>query len=138
VSRPAIERFLDRVEREGDCLVWTGVRNQWGYGRFYVTGYRLVAAHRWAYEYFVGPVPLGLHIDHLCRNRACVNVMHLEAVTQRENTLRGNGHAAIAVRTETCKRGHVGQFFVRPSGRRRCRTCYVEEYQSRPSRAVSA
>jgi len=111
---------------DNDCWEWTGSLNPHGYGAFNVNdGHR--QAHRVAYEIIVGPIPDGLQIDHLCRNPPCVNPAHLEAVTQRENILRGVGFAAKAARATHCPSGHPyneANTYVSPStGWRRCRTC---------------
>lgn len=117
------DRLLARVEvdREG-CWLWlgyVGIRN--GYGSFGAGK----LAHRVAYEAFVGAIPPGLQIDHLCKVRRCVNPDHLEAVTQRENLLRGDTVTARnAARTE-CPRGHpyTPENTYRSNGKRRCRIC---------------
>jgi hypothetical protein len=70
------------------CWEWIGTCQSNGYGAFAVAG-KTLRAHRWAYEHFVGPIPVGLTIDHLCRNRTCVNPEHMEPVTSAENTRRG-------------------------------------------------
>lgn len=72
----------------GYCWLWVGEINRNGYGRVWVQGQRLMA-HKVAYELMIGPVDKGLVLDHLCRNRNCCNPYHLEPVTVRENTLRG-------------------------------------------------
>lgn len=81
------ERFWSKVQPTGFCWEWIGGLDV-GYGFFALTHDIKVGAHRWAYEHLVGPIPEGLHIDHLCRNRQCVNPDHLEPVTLEENTRR--------------------------------------------------
>jgi hypothetical protein len=75
-----LERFMEKVDRSGDCWLWTAGLNAKGYGAFYQQG-TMRRAHRVAFEHFVGPVPEGLELDHSCRNRACVNPAHLRVVT---------------------------------------------------------
>lgn len=95
----AEQRFLAKVNKHGAiaayaphlgrCWIWTGYTSRLGYGIFGPGGRSVtMPAHRWSYEHFVGPVPDGLELDHLCRVRRCVNPLHLEAVTHRENCLR--------------------------------------------------
>jgi hypothetical protein len=79
--------------------------SEWGYGRIKHEG-RQVMVHRLAYEAFVGPIPEGLVIDHLCRNRGCINPDHLEAVTESENIRRGTSPTAANARKTHCKHGH--------------------------------
>lgn len=87
------ERFWSKVDRRGaeDCWEWLASRQPNGYGQFSPGGRAggMTTAHRVAYELTFGPIPEGLSIDHLCRNRGCVNPAHLEAVSQRENVQRG-------------------------------------------------
>lgn len=122
----AIERFWEKVDKTADCWVWLGARSKSRsaeYGSF-----RGIRAHRIAYELVVGPIPEGLVIDHLCRNTLCVRPEHLEAVTQRENVLRGDAPPAHNATKTHCSKGHPydeANTFYRPSsGRaRRCRAC---------------
>lgn len=87
-------RFWSKVVKEGShgCWRWQGRLNHAGYGRFTVGGRRdarWVMAHRFAYELLIGPIPEGLELDHLCRQRDCVNPGHMEPVTREENSRRG-------------------------------------------------
>lgn len=107
------------------CWVWSGAKDRWGYGQF-GSNRRVVLAHRWSYEYFVGPIEKGLTLDHLCRNRGCVNPAHLQVVTMRENILRGECPPANHARKTHCKYGHPlsgKNLAVWSNGVRVCRTC---------------
>jgi len=102
------ERFWAKVEKRPDgCWEWTGgTTGSTGYGQFWVK-HRHQLAHRFSYTVIHGlEIPPGLTIDHLCRNRLCVNPAHLEPVTNRVNVLRGNGPAARNAKKTHCKRGH--------------------------------
>jgi hypothetical protein len=81
------ERFRDLTEiAEGDCHLWLGTRPG-GYGLFWLSGVKLVIAHRFAYELSFGPIPPGMQIDHVCRVRRCVNPDHLQTVSGEQNRL---------------------------------------------------
>lgn len=86
-SRKGPAEFWAKVRKTGWCWLWLGSRYH-RYGYFQAAGQRM-AAHRYAYELVVGPVPSGLELDHLCGNRYCVNPAHLEAVTHQVNVARG-------------------------------------------------
>lgn len=118
-------RFWRRVTIGDGCWEWSGNMYHDGYGMFNVDE-RKVRAHRFSYEIMVGPIPGGLQIDHLCRNRACVRFDHLEPVTQRENIRRGNSLSGMRARATHCIRGHAfdeENTYWAPNGSRRCRTC---------------
>lgn len=105
---PIEDRFFRKVDAVGICWVWTGYCNKDGYGRFNrgAQGMGVASAHRWAYEYLVGAIPAGMTLDHLCRNRKCVNPDHLEIVTRGANVLRGHSSPAANARKTRCKHGH--------------------------------
>jgi hypothetical protein len=102
---PVEVRFWQKVDTSGDCWEWIAGRNQYGYGTFRAN-YKHWLAHRWAYTHLVAPIPDGLQVDHLCRNRGCVNPAHMELVTSGENTRRGISPSARNARKTHCIRGH--------------------------------
>jgi hypothetical protein len=126
------ERFWRYVDKsQGDCWVWTGALSR-GYGRFVVKQRPTVsvASHRYAYELTVGPIPEGLTIDHLCRNKSCVKPRHLEPVTMRINVLRNEGPSAKNAKKTQCDHGHPFSetntyvYAAGPrKGVRKCRVC---------------
>lgn len=109
-----IRRFFEQVQELPDgCWMWTGAVSRVSYGAFSAAS-QTFPAHRYSYELFVGEVPAGLEIDHLCRMRECVNPLHVEPVTHAENMRRASlaykadpGRYLHSLRIEaTCKRGH--------------------------------
>lgn len=111
---------------KGPCWPWIMAKDHLGYGVWRKGGWsESRMAHRRMYELIVGRIPEGLTLDHLCRNRSCVNPDHLEPVELRENILRGDNPCAQNARKTHCPRGHplAGRNLVIDQGRRRCREC---------------
>lgn len=124
--RSVFSRLADKVLFMPDgCISFIGGLDRQGYGEVNAGPGRSKFAHRIAYEAIRGPVPAGLDLDHLCRNRRCVNPFHLEAVTHRLNVLRGVGPSALHAKKTHCKSGHPlsGANLYIYCGHRMCRTC---------------
>lgn len=121
-----VERLAERVatSSESECWPWLGTFNSDGYGVI-VSKRRQYRAHRLMFEELRGPIPEGLVIDHLCRNRACVNPAHMEPVSPSENVRRGVSPWMVNQRKEACKHGHpfTPENTEIHHGRRNCREC---------------
>lgn len=86
----AEERFLAKVDKTDTCWIWTAYKNGLGYGHFWLDG-QLAYAHRISYEFHVGPIPEGMHLDHTCHQPSCVNPEHLRPVTNKQNMENRSG-----------------------------------------------
>lgn len=127
-----ISRFWTKVDQNGPlwndtpCWVWIGTVNNAGYGRHH-TNNGSVAAHRYSYLLQKGEIPKGLQIDHLCRNKRCINPQHLEAVTGRVNLLRAPTFQAMNAAKTHCCNGHEftseNTAIALADGSRVCRMC---------------
>lgn len=124
---PLEDRLWSRVDKSGTCWEWQGPTSG-GYGVIGAGGRKcpLIRTHRLSYELLKGPIPDGLEIDHLCKNRRCCNPEHLEAVTKAENLRR------VWVNHTHCPRGHELPPKA-PQGKRRgqCKTCKSEYDKAR-------
>lgn len=149
MNERTLARFLSKVNENGPlppgkpelgpCWMWKPTPSTGGYGQFYLDG-KMRLAHRASYEIFVGPIPDGLTIDHLCTVRACVRPQHLEAISLAENLRRAkaweNGAAAQRAKTH-CAQGHPfagDNLRIAGDGRRVCRACAREQMARRRER----
>ncbi len=137
-ARPAIDRFTERVVLQPNGCWTLGEVGLDHYTRLYLEDGRSVGGHRYAYEWLVGPIPEGLHLDHLCRNPGCVHPDHVEPVTPRENYLRGVSIVAQNARKTHCPKGHPlsgdNLYIHQKRGLRDCKECRreaVRRYRAR-------
>ena len=127
-----MKKAIKNIKKVKGCWEWQGSKNGGGYGVLERNNKRL-AAHRFFYENIVGKIPTGLEIDHLCRNRKCVNPKHLEPVTHSENVRRG----CLAHPKKHCKKKHpyvTGNIYI-IKGRKgftykRCKKCQLENQRT--------
>lgn len=139
-------RFFAKVKQTHTCWIWVGEKGAGGYGNFmYPVKGKYVNAHKFSYLHHKGHIPDGLVIDHLCRNRLCVNPDHLEAVPGLENIRRG----LLATKTH-CKNGHPfseeNTYWLKRSSKnhayRVCRACrrtiWNENYRRKRIKAQNA
>lgn len=126
----ALARFWAKVDKgvPSECWEWTAAMTRAGYGAWW-TGERNIMAHRASFLIAHGDIPAGMVLDHLCRNRKCVNPAHLEPVSHKENILRGEGATARNSKKSHCPQGHSYDgpvAYVDDDGRRRCGVCRVK------------
>ena len=135
---PLWDRFWDKVDAEGDCWEWTAAKSN-GYGKINSGGVisTTLRAHRVSWYFLVGEIPDGLELDHLCRNRGCVNPDHLEPVTRKENMRRGHWAADVQRAKTECPHGHEytpdNTYIIPSTGSRSCVTCKKNRDQARTS-----
>lgn len=141
-TKNPVVRLLRTVEfDESGCWAWKGTIDHDGYGRVYHLG-KKVRAHRLSYELLVGELTPGLVVDHVCRNKACINPDHLELVSQSENVKRSlptskNGMTRGKYKKRpTCYRGHFKEWDHQADGYKPCREC--QKIRNKERRAVAA
>lgn len=141
----ANDRFWAKVDASGDCWEWTAAITADGYGNFSMVrdGRKIYRyAHRLTYQSLVGEIPAGLVIDHLCRNRKCVNPAHLEPVTDRTNIRRGAALPAIQARQTHCVNGHEfddeNTYVWAKEYHRSCRACGAERARGYRAKSKAA
>lgn len=136
VNKTNTDRFLKFVKyAENGCWLWQGASCKGSvarYGNFSIGGKGL-NAHRYAYSAFIGPIKSKMQIDHVCRQTLCVNPLHLEQVSAKENTLRGIGPTAQNSRKTFCPHGHPysgRNLIINSKGARTCRVCKNRDWRN--------
>lgn len=138
--KEALKFFEDRVSvTPSGCWNWLGTKNESGYGGLWNPfTKKCQKAHRVTYEFVKGPIATGLTIDHLCRNKSCVNPEHLEAVTLKENIRRSGSLTAVHSQKTHCIHGHPfsgsNLKFGKTDGKRICITCERERGKCKRNR----
>lgn len=140
-----LKRFMGNVSiKDTGCWEWIGSLSN-GYGAFHVPGTKseVIRAHEFSYRFFVGPIPEGLELDHLCHNPKCVNPKHLEPVTHQENMVRGlsfNTNRGNCMKTQ-CVHGHEfneSNTYISKDGHRHCKVCITNRARERYRRLRGA
>jgi len=152
-KRDPAERFWEKVNKNGPapaerpglgpCWIWEAGKTAQGYGGFHPTKYELELAHRWSFKYHGGELEPAYVVDHLCRNRTCVNPAHLEQVTNEENLRRGRGYRLSNGMDDHCINGHRYteiNTYRNPNDLTdiRCRQCARERDRTRVKRQKAA
>lgn len=121
---PLYLRFFEKVEKGDKCWIWKGAVDAHGYGSFVIEGLTK-KSHRVSYEMSKGEIPEGLVIDHICKNKLCVNPEHLRAISRVENVMIGDGPTAKNARKTHCNRNHPlsGSNLYTYKGKRYCKAC---------------
>lgn len=135
--REILERAMERgIEKGSRCWIWKGPQSRTGYGKVMIT----ISAHRLAYLLKYDSIEPGLVLDHLCRNRTCVNPAHMEAVTAKTNVRRGHGLASINAAKKACPQGHPynEENTCFSGGRRYCLACVRPKALARYHRRKAA
>lgn len=137
-ATPIAERLRRsiRINAKTSCWEWQKHVGAWGYPQIGIGSRkdgsrRIVYAHRLSYETFVASIPAEYQVDHLCRNKCCINPLHLEAVTEAENIRRAGGGNVFGAKQRAktlCPKGHEysgRNLLLKKGGKRQCRACTV-------------
>jgi hypothetical protein len=117
------QRFMSKIKKTDTCWYWTAAKTKAGYGMYSIK-HKLIYAHRYSYQMFVGELVANMELDHTCRNRDCVNPNHLEQVSHKENIMRGEAwnkfirHNSLKTK---CPKGHNYDYIY--NGKRGCKKC---------------